>query len=39
MGGDSIYGGKFDDENFLISFDEKPYILAMASNGPNSNAS
>ena len=39
MGGDSIYGGKFDDENFHIRWDEKPYTLGMASNGPNSNRS
>ena len=37
-GADSIYGGTFDDENFHIKFDEKPYILTMASNRPNSNA-
>ncbi|KAJ1917628.1 Peptidyl-prolyl cis-trans isomerase-like 1 [Mycoemilia scoparia] len=33
----SIYGPKFDDENFDISHD-KAGLLSMASNGPNTNA-
>ena len=37
-GGESIYGRNFVDENFDISFD-KPYLLAMANAGPNSNGS
>ena len=37
-GAGSFYGGVFDDENFHIRFDEKPYVLSMASNRPNSNA-
>ena len=37
-GGESIYGKKFADENFDIKF-EKPYLLAMANSGPNSNGS
>ena len=37
-GGESIYGKNFDDENFDISFD-KPYLLAMANAGPNTNGS
>ena len=37
-GGESIYGPKFPDENFDITFD-KPYLLAMANSGPNTNGS
>ncbi|ODV58133.1 peptidylprolyl isomerase CPR6 [Ascoidea rubescens DSM 1968] len=37
-GGESIYGEKFDDENFKLSFD-KPFYLAMANSGPNTNGS
>uniref|UniRef100_A0AC35GVW8 Peptidyl-prolyl cis-trans isomerase n=1 Tax=Panagrolaimus sp. PS1159 TaxID=55785 RepID=A0AC35GVW8_9BILA len=40
-GGECIYSrhnGIFDDENFSIKFD-KPYILAMANRGPNTNGS
>ena len=37
-GGESIYGGSFKDENFNIKFD-KPFLLAMANSGPNTNGS
>jgi cyclophilin family peptidyl-prolyl cis-trans isomerase len=29
----------FEDESHLIKFDEKPYVVAMANYGPNTNAS
>lgn len=38
MGGRSIYGASFPDENFDKSFD-KPYLLAMANAGPDTNGS
>ena len=38
MGGQSIYGINFPDENFDLSF-TKPYLLAMANAGPNTNGS
>ena len=34
----SIYGPEFPDENFDISF-EKPYLVAMANAGPDTNGS
>ena len=37
-GGESIYGDKFKDENFKIDLD-RPYLLAMANSGPNTNGS
>ena len=37
-GGSSIYGENFNDENFDLNFD-KPYLLAMANAGPNTNGS
>lgn len=37
-GGESIYGEKFDDENFDIKH-TKPFLLSMANSGPGTNGS
>ncbi|MFH4975870.1 hypothetical protein AB6A40_002579 [Gnathostoma spinigerum] len=37
-GGESVYGGMFDDEGFIMKHDE-PFVLSMANKGPNTNGS
>ena len=38
MGGESIFGAKFEDEGFVVKHD-KPFYLSMANSGPNTNGS
>lgn len=38
VGGESIYGGKFEDETFEVKLNKR-FLLSMANHGPNSNGS
>lgn len=38
LGGESIYGPTFPDENYKVELD-KPGVLAMLNKGPNTNSS
>lgn len=38
IGGESIFGGKFEDEGFMVKH-KRPFLLSMANSGPNTNGS
>ena len=38
MGGESVWGPHFNDENFTLHHTQ-PYLLSMANSGPNTNGS
>ena len=38
MGGESVWGPHFNDENFDLHHTQ-PYLLSMANSGPNTNGS
>ena len=38
MGGESVWGPHFNDENFKLHHTQ-PYLLSMANSGPNTNGS
>lgn len=39
MGGESIWGGEFEDEFHATLRHDRPYTLSMANAGPNTNGS